>query len=298
MRSDVVAVILNWNCAEETIRCLRAVATGTAVPDIIVVDNGSEDDSLARLALVEEPFTLVELDSNLGFAGGMNAGIRAAHARGAEWVWVLNADAVPRPAALAALLEHTGRFAASASRQVTSLRPDDPETESYLVAAMLPNGRVEPFRCSGCAEGPHEVDVVTGAALFLSVPWVMRVGLFDERFFHYKEEFDLVHRIAAAGGKVGLVCASEVWHLRGGSLNTASARAQYYHYRNEILFVRKHYSRPLKRMLLSEPIHYKTLTRSVLGAAVGNHEQRSRSIAVLAAYWDGVRGVEGPTERF
>jgi GT2 family glycosyltransferase len=298
MRSDIVAVILNWNCARDTIRCLRAVAAGTVRPAVIVVDNGSADDSIARLERLDDDFSLVQLDHNLGYAGGMNAGIAEAYARGASWVWLLNADAVPRPGALEALLELGDRFAVAASCQVTSASPDTADSEPYVVAAMLRNGKPKPFRCPGCDQRAHQVDVVTGAALLIGLPWIERVGPFDERFFHYKEEYDLVCRIAEAGGHVGLVCASEVWHQRGASLHRASPRAQYYFHRNEVLYVRKHHTRPLRRLLLAEPIHYKRLATSMLGVAVGGRERRSRALAVLAGYWDGVRDVHGPTERF
>jgi GT2 family glycosyltransferase len=275
----VTAIILNWNCADDTRRCVDAVRAGTVVPDVIVVDNGST-----------EPFdgADVRLDRNLGYAGGMNAGIRAAHERGARWVWLLNADAVPRPGALETLLAHTHRFGVLTSLQVTTgERP-------YVCAAHLPGGKVRPVRCGGCADGVHEVDVVTGAAILVDVRAALAVGLFDERFFHYKEEFDLVRRMALAGTRVGFVCASTVWHRRGGSLAPASPRARYYHHRNEVLYVRKHYTRPLRRLLLGEPGHYRTVAAAVVGALVGRRGSR----AVLAGYWDGLRGVHGPTERF
>lgn len=294
----VVAVVLNWNCADDTIRCVRAVAAGGVVPEMVVVDNGSTDDSIDKLRALGDAVTLVRLDANLGYAGGMNAGIRVAHDRDAAFVWLLNADCVPRPDTLSALLAHADRFAVCTSAQTTSARPDDPEPEPYVVAATLPGGRVRPFRCAGCEVGAHDVDVVTGAAILLGVGWAVQVGLFDERFFHYKEEFDLVRRIAAAGGRIGLVCASQVWHRRGGSLAGSSPRAQYYHHRNEILYVRKHYPRPLRRILIGEPVHYKNLARSVLRLVAGGRNDRHRALAVLAGYWDGLRGVHGPTERF
>ena len=87
--ADIVAVvILNWNCAPDTIRCLRAVAAGTVRPAVIVVDNGSADDSVAQLERLDDVFSLVKLDHNLGYAGGMNAGIAEAYAQGASWVWL------------------------------------------------------------------------------------------------------------------------------------------------------------------------------------------------------------------
>lgn len=186
MPSDVFAIILNWNCAADTVRCLRAVLDGDTRPEVIVVDNGSDDDSVAVLRALPEPFDLVRLDRNLGYAGGMNAGIRAAQERGASRVWLLNADCVPRPDALSALLARADRFAVSVPVQVTSGSPEDPDAQPYVVAAHLPKGKVRPVRCAGCVRGAHDVDVVTGAALLLDVAWADRVGLFDERFFHYK----------------------------------------------------------------------------------------------------------------
>jgi GT2 family glycosyltransferase len=298
VRSDVVAVILNWNCADDTIRCLRAVAAGDTVPDVVIVDNGSTDGSVERLKQVDGDFSLLPLDRNLGYAGGMNAGIREAHARGATWVWLLNADCVPRRESLSTQLAYASAFAVSVPVQTSSAQPDDPHPEPYLVAASLPKGRVRPFHCAGCADGAHEVEMVTGTALLLRVEDAIAVGLFDERFFHYKEEFDLVRRIGDAGGRVGLVCAAEVWHRRGGSLSLSSPRAQYYYHRNEILYVRKHYPHPLRRLVLGEPVHYKNLARAALRIATGGRDRRRGALGVLAGYWDGLRGVHGPTARF
>lgn len=298
MHSDVVAVILNWNCAEDTVRCLRSVLSGDSVPEVVVVDNGSDDHSVDVLKQCADPFSLLTLEDNLGFAGGMNAGIREAHARGATWVWLLNADCLPRPHALSAALAYSDRFAVAASLQVTSADPSDGHAEPYLVAAMLPKGKVRPFECGGCAEGAHEVDVVTGAALLIRVDWIVRVGMFDERFFHYKEEFDLVRRIGEAGGRIGLVCASEVWHRRGGSLSGSSPRAKYYYHRNEVLYVRKHFRHPVRRLLISEPIHYRIMAGAIIRMALGGRADRRRSLATLVGYWDGLRGVYGPTKRF
>ncbi|MBM0256418.1 glycosyltransferase family 2 protein [Micromonospora sp. 4G55] len=298
MPDRVVAVILNWNCADDTVRCLRAVAGGSTVPDVVIVDNGSTDDSVEKLEQLDGAVTLLRLDRNLGYAGGMNAGIREAQARGADWVWLLNADSVPRPHALSTLLRYADRFEVSTSLQTTSADPGDPDVEPYVVAAMLPKGKVRPVRCGGCAEGAHEVDMVTGAALLLRLSRVIGVGSFDERFFHYKEEFDLVRRIGDAGGRIGFVCGSEVWHKRGAaSADRAPGPGTYYH-RNEILYVRKHYPRPLRRLLIGEPIHYRNVARSLFRLAAGSRERRRASLAVLAGYWDGLRGVHGPTERF
>ncbi|MBO0869918.1 MAG: glycosyltransferase family 2 protein [Micromonosporaceae bacterium] len=294
MASDVLAVILNWNCAEQTLRCLRAVRAGEVVPEVLLVDNGSTDDSLSTM---DGQAPVLALEHNLGYAGGMNAGIRVAAQRGIDRVWLLNADCVPAPGALSTQLGYADQFAVSVPAQVASADPADPQPQPYLVAAMLPKGKVAPVICPGCPAGAHEVDVVTGTGLLLRVDWATRVGLFDERFFHYKEEFDLVRRITLAGGRAGLVCAARVWHQRGGSLALSSPRALYYHHRNEVLYVRKHYPHPVRR-LLREPVHYKNLATLALGLLAGARPRRLRSLAGLAGYRDGLRGVHGPIERF
>jgi GT2 family glycosyltransferase len=227
----------------------------------------------------------------------MNAGIRTAISHGASHVWLLNADCLPAPDALSALLAQADAYAVSASLQLSSAQPWSADATAYTSAAMLPAGRVAPVACDGCDIGHHDVDVVTGASLFAGTGWLTAVDLIDESFFHYKEEFDLVVRIGKAGGKVGFVCASRVWHERGGSLGLASPKARYYHYRNEILYIRKHYRRPLWRMAAHEPIHYKTLFAAVAGLLAGGQRRRV-SQAIFAAYRDGIRGVHGPTGRF
>src|SRR5436305_8611502 len=145
--SDVVAAIINWNSAEDTLRCAHAVATGETVPRILVVDNGSAPESVQRLRRDGEPFSLLTLDQNLGYAGGANAAIRYAQEQRASWVWLLNADCVPRPQALSAQLAHADRFAVSVPAQTSSAQPDDPDPEPFLVAAVLPKGKVVPFTC-------------------------------------------------------------------------------------------------------------------------------------------------------
>ncbi len=105
----IAVITLNWNSAADTLRCLRAMALLRDVPtQVMVVDNGSEPADLERLrsgiarwGLAAE---LVETGRNLGFGGGCNVGMRLAMERGAEFIWLLNNDAVPHPEALQAML--------------------------------------------------------------------------------------------------------------------------------------------------------------------------------------------------
>ena len=90
---SVAAVVLSWNGRERTLACLRSLAEVTYRPfSIVVVDNGSGDGSADAVAAEHPDVQLVRLTENLGFAGGMNAGSRAAFAAGAEAVVLLNND--------------------------------------------------------------------------------------------------------------------------------------------------------------------------------------------------------------
>src|SRR5262245_37080531 len=101
----VGVVIVNWQRPDSTRACLRALSELSHRHWFaVVVDNGSVDfaaDS-ARLAFPGVEFLRSEV--NLGFAAGSNLGMRAALARGADWVWFLNDDAMPEPDALTELL--------------------------------------------------------------------------------------------------------------------------------------------------------------------------------------------------
>jgi GT2 family glycosyltransferase len=72
---------------------------------VIVVDNGSTDNSVAEIRKAHPQITLLETGRNLGFAGGNNVGIRYALEQGADYVWLLNNDTKADPHALTAMVE-------------------------------------------------------------------------------------------------------------------------------------------------------------------------------------------------
>ena len=104
--SQVCCVVLNWNGWADTLECMGALRECTYPRlTIIVVDNGSTNDSVARIKSAYPDILLLESGSNLGFSGGNNIGIRHALALGADFVWLLNNDTRPAADALDALVE-------------------------------------------------------------------------------------------------------------------------------------------------------------------------------------------------
>src|SRR5689334_10557014 len=90
----VYVVVLNWNARDETLRCLESL-TWVRYPrlKVIVVDNGSNDHSVAAVRSRFPNLEVIANPDNLGYAGGNNIGISRALRQGAEYVLVLNNDA-------------------------------------------------------------------------------------------------------------------------------------------------------------------------------------------------------------
>src|SRR5664279_2479168 len=88
-------ILLNWNGWQDTIACVESCRK-LSYPNfrILIVDNGSTDNSEAILRERLPDIELLQTGANLGFAGGNNVGIRHALAQGADYVWLLNNDTV------------------------------------------------------------------------------------------------------------------------------------------------------------------------------------------------------------
>jgi GT2 family glycosyltransferase len=102
----VTCILLNWNGWGDTLDCLAALKESSYPHlDVMVVDNGSTDESVARIRAANPGLTLLETGLNLGFAAGNNVGVRHALKNGADYVWLLNNDTRPAPHALSALID-------------------------------------------------------------------------------------------------------------------------------------------------------------------------------------------------
>ena len=285
---NLLAVVLNWNGGDDTLAALESL-DGVAT---ICVDNGSADGSPERVAARFPAVELIRTGENLGFSGGNNVGIRRALERGADWVLLLNNDAVADaglPAALARAAEARPDAGVLACK-VYFAEPRD----VLMYAGGRVNlrlgywGRQEGFgeRDDGRFDALRDVDRATGAAMAVSRPALERAGLLDEALFAYAEDADWCIRIRKAGYAVVFVPDAKVWHV--GSASTgglASPTSLYYETRNMIVVAERH-----RRL----PRGVRALRRAVV---VGAHLLAVRSAAglraVLAGWRDARRGKLG-----
>ena len=232
----LTAVVLNWNGGDDT---LAALASLEAI-ETICVDNASTDGSDR---LVEERFPAVELlrtGANLGFAGGSNAGIARALERGADWVLLLNSDAIAEPG-LADALARAVEARPDAGLLACTILDMDGTSVQYAGASF--NAR---FGYSGrvsttVPDGVRDVGRADGAALAVSRAAIERAGVFDESLFMYVEDVEWSLRIRGAGFAVVVVPDARVRHKgstsTGGSASTTNL---YYDTRNTIVVAERH----------------------------------------------------------
>jgi GT2 family glycosyltransferase len=236
----VGCVLLNWNGWRDTVTCLAALAKlDYSNLSVVVVDNGSTNDSVARIRAAFPGTPLIETGKNLGFAGGVNAGIRYVLQRNADFVWLLNNDTEPRPGALAELV-----------RKALS-DPDFGAVGSVLLYAHDPTavqawggGKVNCWiGHTSHALSPREdawFDYLTAASVLLPRRALADVGLLDESYFLYWEDGDLSFRLRRRGWKLGVAADSIVLHKANASTGGNRSKIDRFSTASGIRFLRKY----------------------------------------------------------
>jgi GT2 family glycosyltransferase len=239
----VVAVTLNWNRPDDTIDCLASLAK-QSFPNLqmVVVDNGSSDDSVARIKKACPGASLIAHSDNSGFARGMNIGIQHALAQGADYVLMLNNDTQLAVDAVAVLVNGAeGNVAApiiyyaGTPGRVWSLGG---RFNHWLLEV---SGTVRGQEDRGQWPALITVDFVPACALLVPRKVFEKIGYFDERFFMYYEDLDFCLRLHRAGGRIRVLTQSKIWHkVSLSSGGTDSANERYWMARASVLYFRKH----------------------------------------------------------
>jgi GT2 family glycosyltransferase len=258
----VVAVVLNWNGLDDTLRCVASLrAAGHRPLDVIVVDNGSRESPRARLAADAPEVEVIENGRNLGYAGGNNVGIRAALARGADFVWVLNNDAFVEPDTLTHLLATAAAHPKAAAVGGKVLRTDRPATlwvawgrVTWRQSLIALEG--EDAADDGRFDGERAVPWIPGCSLLMRAAALRALGGFDDDFFAYHEDVDWAARARAAGWELWYTGAARTWHAVHGSSGGAGHYGGFRKYlsaRNSVLYARRH-GRPWQCALMGAAI--------------------------------------------
>ena len=242
MRRDVV-VVLNFNGWVDTERCVQSLLKGSPEATVLVVDNGSDTGFPADVAERWPGVTTLRNDRNLGFTGGMNAGLRAAFELDADTVTILNNDTVVSPGAIAALAE-VAEAGVAVSPEVRYLdRPDEVWFGGGAVdpATNLPHHVAPDALSPPAADGLRPTDVLAGCCVTATAETWRRVGFLDERYFLNFEDSDWSMRAHAVGVPLVVDTRVTIEHAVSASFTGAySYLGLYYYARNGLLFGREH----------------------------------------------------------
>ena len=215
----VTVIIPNYNGADFLKDCLDSVMHASTPCDVIVVDDGSTDNSADIVRTQFPKVQLITLHSNTGFAHAVNTGIRAAKT---PYVFLLNNDATISAKTLDVLLHvmETGRFFSAQPMMLQKREPDrvDSAGDFYNVLGhAFARGKDKP------ASDYHKRSLITsacGGAAMYAKEELEAMGGFDEAHFSYLEDVDVGVRARLRGRKSVFVPETEVYHV--GSATTGS----------------------------------------------------------------------------
>jgi GT2 family glycosyltransferase len=247
----VSIVILNWNGRKFLQQFLPSVVAGTwASQQIVVIDNASTDDSVLFVKENYPSIKVIQLSSNLGYAGGYNEGLKQVQS---DYYVLLNSDVEVTPGWIEPVIALMEADKTIAICQPKLLQYDDKRRFEYAGAAGgwidylgFPFARGRIFNICEEDEGQYDTPApvfwASGAALFIRSTVFHELQGFDNWLFAHQEEIDLCWRAQLAGYKIYACPQSVVYHVGAGTLHKESARKVYLNFRNNLVIMAKNMS--------------------------------------------------------
>lgn len=249
-------IVLNFNGGKEVLVCLESlleVARGPKQPEygVVVVDNGSQDWSLEEIRKLAErskgfKIEIIENGKNLGFAAGMNVGIKYALKQGAEAVFLLNQDTIVEKGFLKPLLENKADIVSP----VIKFKRDKKWVYDFGGKINRWLGRTSHFEAQDQRlKTKDQIDYVSGCAVLIKRPVLEKIGLLDERYFLYFEDVDFCLRANKAGFKIAVEPGSLITHNLSEK-KKKPLKQHFYLLKSNLIFINRHVP------LLKKPFAY------------------------------------------
>ncbi|SFC17189.1 Glycosyltransferase, GT2 family [Polaromonas sp. OV174] len=299
MSVKVAVVIVNWNGKAHLRDCLVSLSRQTHADfQALVVDNASSDGSQQIVhEMNDDRFSLLQLDENTGFAKANNLGV--SHGGGCKWVALLNPDAFPEPCWLETLLATANENASFAA------------FGGHLISAhdhLLSDGTGDAYNFSGRAyrrdhgspvelshrEREEVFSPCAAAALYRRDAWDA-VGGFDEDFFCYMEDVDLVFRMRLQGYRSMYIPRAVCYHVGSAMSGRHSAFSSYHGQRNLVWVYVKNMPSWLFWLLLPAHIGFNMLAvaRFALRGQLGIVLRAKRdALSALPQVWQKRRRIQ------
>lgn len=248
MGSKVTVIILNWNGKNWLEQFLPSVVQSSYKPlEILLVDNGSNDDSLEFVHTHYPQIKTLAFDQNYGFTEGHN---KALPHIDSPYICLLNSDVEVPPGWIEPLVETMEQNPLVASVQPKIIAHHDKKSFEYAGACggfldkyAYPFCRGRLFDVAEKDEGQYdeslEIFWATGACSMLRKSVIDEIGLFEGDFFAHMEEIDFCWRAKNFGYKIMVEPKSHVYHVGGGALPRTSPFKAYLNVRNSLAMMYK-----------------------------------------------------------
>jgi GT2 family glycosyltransferase len=256
---DLSIIIVSYNVAyflEQTLRSVHQALAGLEV-EIIVIDNASSDNSVAMIQQVFPQVKLIANAENVGFSKANNQGIAIAKGK---YILLLNPDTVigentlrccfdfaeqhPELGGLGVkMIDGSGHFLPESKRGLPT--PWVSFYKLFGLSALFPTSqKMGKYYMSYLPENKtHEVEILSGAFMWLRAETLQQIGYLDETFFMYGEDIDLSYRILKYGYKNYYLADTTIIHYKGESTKRTSVNYVFVFYQAMLIFARKHFSK-------------------------------------------------------
>lgn len=299
MQPKVFIIVLNWNGKHNTEECLVSLRNIDYDNfNVVVIDNGSQDDSVNYLCSKFPEVHFIVNKRNTGFAEGNNIGMRYAVENGADYVFLLNNDAVVDKNVLSELVG-----VASQSDKIAIVGPkiynyyEKNKIESAGYSYSLLKSKTYPIGYGeedlGQYNSIREVSFISGCAMFVKVSKIHSSNLFDPYFFAYCEDLDLCHTILNKGDKLVYAPNAIVWHKVSASTGGYKSYLSVYLFtKNRINFVLKHGTLFQKLFFFAYLFFYYLPAFTVYSTLSGGKQTKAFYTALLSFVFKNLRYYE------
>lgn len=235
--TSILIVVLSWNGADDTIECVQSLQSQSFKDfQILVVDNGSKLNDYRKLSLLNDlsNVTLIRNEKNLGFAGGVNTGIKYAIENGFEHVALFNNDATADKEWLDNLVKGFGYNNSISAVTGLLLHQDGKTIDStgdYYSIWGMPFPRSRNDETSSAPDSGYVFSGSGGATLY-KTSLFKEIGLFDESFFAYYEDVDVSFRAQLAGHKIYYNKDAIAYHKQGATSSKIPGFTVYQTFKN------------------------------------------------------------------
>lgn len=295
----VFIIILNWRGKQDTLECLESVYKMDCPNfDVIIVDNGSTDDSVTTIKTAFPQATLIENKKNLGFTGGNNIAMRYAMKNGGDYMWLLNNDTVVEPDTLSKLVDAAEKDADIGLVSPVIYYYDDPN-KVQVRCSYIDWKRQKIFYPLDLEtfdiwqENEPDRVCLWGTALLIRRDLIEKIGYLDERFFAYWEDVDFSVRSTRAGYRNVTEISAGIRHKNPIGEPGKIKRPPHFSY----YIIRNGYFFWMKHLVGCKKFFYfwKYLANSMaqVASCCGNGAT-GYAEACFNGTWDAICGIDGP----